>query len=408
MTVVKSGSPAANKLFNAALFTQAVRSNNMVGLLTDNTPQGIDSAKADPSKQTPRGAPIIRVTDLAKTKGDEVTMDLFHELRGRPTMGDKKLAGRSESITSSQFTAKINQGRHIVDSGGKMTQQRTMQDLQRVANSLLTPYYNKIADQITQVHLAGARGTDASTDWILPLATDSEFAELMVNPVTPPTFDRHFYANDATAIDNLDSSDKFTIADIDNLRLRLDEMANPMQPVRFTGDEAGEENPFFVLYVTPRQWFDISQTASAANLRALQSQALERSKGFKHPLFTGECWMWNNILIRKARRPITFAAGTSVTVSNNNADATTTTKTTTVNVDRAILLGAQALADMYGMSGKANEGGYHFSTHTEETDHGNALEHSIRWMNGKAKIRFRGVNGFITDHGVAVLDTARS
>ncbi len=30
-----------------------------------------------------------------------------------------KLAGRAESITSSQFTAKINQGRHVVDSGGK-------------------------------------------------------------------------------------------------------------------------------------------------------------------------------------------------------------------------------------------------------------------------------------------------
>src|SRR5690606_34254932 len=116
-----------------------------------------------------------------------------------PTMGDRKLAGRAESITSSQFTAKINQGRHVVDSGGKMTQQRTMHDLVRVANSMLSPYYMKLADQITHIQLAGARGTDVS-DWLVPLSSDDEFSEIVVNPVTPPTFDRHFYANDATSL----------------------------------------------------------------------------------------------------------------------------------------------------------------------------------------------------------------
>jgi N4-gp56 family major capsid protein len=408
MTVIKSGSTAANKLFNTALFVQATRGNNFTNLLTDVAPKSVDTKKIDPSKQTPSGAPIVRVTDLSKTKGDEVTMDLFHELRARPTMGDKKLAGRSESLTTSQFTAKINQGRHIVDSGGKMTQQRTMQDLVRVANAMLSPYYMKLADQITHVHLAGARGSDVSSDWLLPLSTDSEFQDIVVNSVTPPTFDRHFYANDATAISNIDSSDKLTLADIDRLRLALDEMANPIQPIKFSGDPMSEENPFYVLYVTPRQWFDFSQSTDAATLRTLQANSIARGSYFKSPIFTGESFLWNNILIKKARRPVTFAAGSSVSVCTNTANAATTNVTATVAVDRAILLGAQALADMYGMSGNANEGGYHFSTHTEKTDHENALEHSISWMNGKAKIRFEGANGFISDHGVMVLDTARS
>ena len=151
MTVIKSGSPAANKLFNVALFTQATRGNNMTSVLTDAAPKTIDKNKSDPSKQTRPGAPIVRVTDLAKTKGDEVTMDLYHELKGRPTMGDKKLIGRAESLTSAQFTAKINQGRHVVDSGGKMTQQRTMQDLVRIANDLLSPYCTKLFDEQTQM-----------------------------------------------------------------------------------------------------------------------------------------------------------------------------------------------------------------------------------------------------------------
>lgn len=407
MTVIKSGSPAANKIFNAALFTQATRGNNFTNLLTDKAPQVVDKNKADPTKQTSAGAPIVRVTDLSKTKGDEVTMDLFHELRGRPTMGDRKLSGRSESLTTSQFAAKINQGRHVVDSGGKMTQQRTMHDLVRVANAMLSPYYMKLADQITHIHLAGARGTDLS-DWLVPLVGDDEFQDILVNPVTPPTFDRHFYANDATSLDTLDSTDKFSLRDIDRMRLALDEMANPIQPIKFKDDPMSEENPFFVFYASPRQWFDFNQSTDAATLRTLQSNAIARGNYFKNPIFTGESFLWNNILIKKARRPITFATGTNVTVCTNSADAATTTKTVGVNVDRGILLGAQALADMYGMSGSSANGGYHFSTSTEKTDHGNAMEHAICWMNGKAKIRFKGVNGFISDHGVIVLDSARS
>ena len=407
MTVIKSGSTAANKIFNAALFSQVVRNNNFTNLLTDVAPKSIDKAKVDPSKQTPPGAPIVRVTDLAKTKGDEVTMDLYHQLSGRPTMGDRKLAGRSESLTSAQFTAKINQGRHVVDSGGKMTQQRTMQDLVRIANTLLAPYYSQLSDELTHIHLAGARGSDTN-GWLLPISTDSEFSELTVNAITPPTFDRHFYANDATALSNIDSTDKFSLKDVDKLRLALDEMANPMQPIRFQGDPMADDNPFFVLYVTPRQWFDVTQSTDGTTLRTLQSNALQRASNVKHPIFTGDAFLWNNILVRKARRPITFAANIAVPVSTNVPDATPSTSTPTVAVDRALLLGAQALADMYGMSGSADEGGYHFSTNTEKTDHGNALEHSIAWMNGKSKIRFRGKNGYITDHGVAVLDTARS
>lgn len=407
MTVIKSGSPAANRLFNAALFTQATRGNNLTSLLTDAAPKSIDNNKADPSKQTRPGAPIVRVTDLAKAKGDEVTMDLYHELKGRPTMGDKKLAGRAESLTSAQFTAKINQGRHIVDSGGKMTQQRTMQNLVKIANDLLRPYYSKLSDEISTIHLAGARGDDTS-GWLVPAANDEEFAEIMVNTVTPPTFDRHFYANDATALSNLDSTDKFRLADVERLRLALDEMVNPLQPIRFSGDSASEDNPFYILLVTPRQWYDMKASADGAMVNTLQSNALQRAQMFKSPIFTGEALLWNNILIRKARRPITFNAGSSVSVCTNSANAATTNVTAAVKTDRAILLGAQALADMYGQSGNAAEGGYHFSTHTEKTDHGNALEHSICWMNGKAKIRFKDADGRINDHGVMVLDTARS
>ncbi len=162
------------------------------------------------------------------------------------------------------------------------------------------------------------------------------------------------------------------------------------------------------MYITPRQWFDFSQSTDAAALRQLQANAIARGNYFKNPIFTGESFLWNNILIKKRIAQVTSLLALAFPCALTGDDAATTNVTAAVATDRAILLGAQALADMSGMSGNAGDGGYHFSTHTEKTDHGNALEHSICWMNGKAKIRFKGVNGKISDHGVMVLDTARS
>lgn len=411
-TVVKSGSPAANRFFNVGLFTEVTKNNTFTNTLTDaEIPKTVAKDKKKGVSQTSRGAPVVRVTDLSKSKGEEVTMDLFHELRGLPTMGDRKLEGRGESITSSQFSLKINQGRHMVDSGGKMSQQRTLHDLVMVANSLLSPYYNALDDQLSQIHLAGARG-DMTADWIVPAASHPEFAEIAVNPVTPPTYDRHFYAADATALTNLEATDTFNLKEVEKLKLLIDEMPNPLQPVRFEGDQAADDEPFYVLYVTPRQWYDfrVSTDANfgAQALQRMQADALTRASMFNHPIFKGGAVLWNNILIKKMARSVRFNAGSSVLVSQNNADATTTSVTAAVRTERAILLGAQALANAYGMAGSATKGGYHFSMNTEETDHGNAKEHSIAWMQGKAKIRFRDSNGRINDHGVAVLDTAVS
>jgi hypothetical protein len=64
-------------------------------------------------------------------------------------------------------------------------------------------------DQIKLVHMAGARGSQYTPDWAVPLASDPEFGDIMVNVdasnrVAPPTYDKHFYAGDATSLATLD------------------------------------------------------------------------------------------------------------------------------------------------------------------------------------------------------------
>jgi hypothetical protein len=245
------------------------------------------------------------------------------------------------------------------------------------------------------------------TDTILPLAADPEFADIMVNPVTPPTWDRHFYGGDATALDNIDAADLFDLTCVDNLALSLDEMAAPMQHLALAGDEMASESPFFILNVSPRQWHDFLTSTSGKDWQTLTAAAMKRSAGFKHTVFKGDVAMWRNILVRKMWRPVRMAAGSNVSVCTNTDNAGTTTKTTGVAVDRAILLGGQALASAYGQSGTKGVGSY-FSMHNEKTDHGNSSETSIAWMNGKAKIRFKDKNGRINDHGAMVIDTAIS
>ena len=137
----------------------------------------------------------------------------------------------------------------------------------------------------------------------------------------------------------------------------------------------------------------------------MAAAAINRSKGFNHPIFKGDTAMWRNILVRQySGMPVRFNSGSNVTVCNNDKDATTKIVTTTTMVDRAVLLGGQAIANAYG----SGEWGSPFQQHTEKVDHGNTTETSIRWINGLKKIRFRGKDGYVQDFGTICVDTAVS
>ncbi|MGL4507510.1 MAG: DUF4043 family protein [Aeromonas sobria] len=401
MTQVTSAQ--ANKILQVALFTSAHRSHSLVNMLTEEAPKG---AKVNGGKQTSAGAPVVRITDLTKNAGTEVDMQLFHQLSGRPTMGDKKIAGRLESLAFADFGLTINQTRHGVDAGGKMSQKRTKHDLIKTARTLLGDgYYARLTDQRGFVQLAGARGDYAATYIILPLADDPEFAEIMVNKITAPTYDRHFFGGDATSFEGIDAADRFNLGCVDNMSLFLDEMANPIQPIRMVSDPSGGE-PLYVLYVTPRQWNDFYTSSSGKDWNAMLAATMERGKGWNHPIFKGQGAMWRGILVKSYKgMPVRFNQGSRVKVCGaNSVDGVEVDKVAGTSIDRAILLGGQALANAFG----SGEQGSSFGMFEEKTDHGNATELSIRWVSGLQKIRFKQKNGNLQDHGCMALDTAVS
>jgi len=401
-TVVPIGSATAKKVYSVATFHDSLRKATFRRNLTGPAPTQ-SSAERKAKGQTSPDYPFVRVTDLRRTMGYNVSVDMFNIITGKPVMGDRKLSGRMMSLSSSSMDIRIDQYRGGVDQGGRMTQQRTVHNLRTMARAQLSGWGGRCEDQLMLVHAAGARGYDTAHDWVVPLQSDPEFSEICVNPVLPPTPNRRLFGGNATGAADIDSTDKLTLDVIDAIRVTIEEMAFPMQPVRFPGDPAVDEQPLYVLYVTPRQWHDLQTATAGQNWRNFLAQAYERARGWSHPLFTGTPGMWNGILVKKTFRPITFPAGELVEESDASGIVTTTAANATFH--RAVLLGAQAVAEVYGRHG---ESGYHANYHEEMTDHGNTVEQSLGFMGGKSKLRFTNSSDELTDHGVIAVDCAVS
>lgn len=406
-TVIPVGSPLARKVYSVGLFSRVQQAPGFMNLLSGPMPkEGEFGAKA--KGQTGSGYPIVKTGDLAKGAGDAISIDLFNILQGKPTMGDKKIAGRMMGLTNSSMDVRINQTRGGVDSGGRMTQKRTVHDLRKISMTGLQAWMTRLEDQISLVHLAGARGFQQTTDWVVPLASDPEFGDIMINTVKAPTKNRQYYANDATTPSDIGTNDALTLQDVSRIVSSLQESVVPLQTINIDSDEAAWNGQLWCMFVTERQWLYLKSRTGQTQWNEAVKYAFERKnaqgKG-KHPLFdTMETIMWEGMLIKRMHRyACRFTAGSPVIVDTGGTDGGTYTESTVtaaVDTDRAIILGAQALAKAYGMSGSD----YYYDWSEEKVDHGNSVETVASMMGGSAKVRFR-IDNVDTDHGVAVIDS---
>lgn len=406
-TNIPVGSALARKIYSVGLFTRVQHSPGFMNLLAGEMPkEGSFAAKT--KGQTSPDYPIVKAGDLAKGAGDTVSIDLFNILQGKPVMGDTRISGRMMQLTYSSMDVKIDQVRGGADSGGRMTQKRTVHNLRNISMAGLQAWMQRLEDQTALVHLAGARGSQATSDWVVPLASDSDFSSIMVNGVKAPTKNRYFAANDATDPSNIGSNDALTLQDIDRIVAQLRESPVVMQSVKIKGDDRAWNDPLWVMFVTERQWLYLQSRTGQTTWRTAVQNAFERkSGGMKHPLFDAyETIMWNGVLIKRMNRyAIRFNAGDVVKHDSGGADGGTYTEedktvASNITVDRAIIVGAQALAKAYGKSASD----YFYDWSEEEVDHGNSIETVCAAMTGTGKIRFK-IDGADTDFGVAVVDS---
>jgi len=422
-TQVPVGSALARKIWGAYLFTATQRQPTLMKNLQGPAPSQAD-AEAKMKGQTSPDMPIVRVTDLSKTQGDAISLDLFNIIGGKPIMGDRMAEGKGEPLTFSSMDVKIDLTTKVVDAGGKMTQQRTLHNLRGVAMANLMGYMPRLETQICMVHLAGGRGSQAGMDWVVPLASDPDYAEILINTVKAPTYNRHFVANSTgitqggLQVASIASTDTLRLEHLDLLRALIDDAEVKLQPIRIADDPAAADEPLYLLLVSGRQWQTILTNTSNLVWRTFLQNAWQRkSYGSKHPLFTGEPGIWNGILVKKIDRAIRMLPSESyqyVAVANRYTAAETAGVVTAglgagKAVDRAMLLGAQALGTVYGRNQSSD---YYYSWKERLYNFERNLEVAGEAMGGKSKIRFSYPDGAgnnePTDHGVYAFDTAVS
>lgn len=412
------GDPSAQIEQAAGLFATHTQRNTTMNRLTGKMPKGEAGAEATLRKQTSQHMPIVRCQDLTKSRGDEVTFHLLNPVGAKPIMGSKQAEGRGVAMKLSEDRLRVNQARFPVDLGDVMTQIRSPADFRRLGRPVAQGLADKYVDQTLLAHMAGARGFHDNIEWVVPTTADADFADIMVNPVKAPTKNRHFICDGGNGIKpftvnagevDLQTADLMKMDTIDGLRTYMEQIALPPPAVKFEGDKMAEDSPLRVLMVSPAQYSTFSTDPS---FRQLQASAMARAtQAGQHPLFMGDAGLWNGVLIVKMPKPIRFYAGDTIKYCADFASETESSCIvpagfgTTHAVDRAILLGGQAIAEAWASSEKSK---LPFFWSEKELDHGDKAELLLGLIRGVSKIRFEVDHGNgkqITDYGASVLDT---
>lgn len=422
-TNVATGSNLALTQYSVAATAQIIRAPGNLNSLTGPAPKLAD-IESTLKLQTDPGMPFVRVTDLGELKGDKVTVDAFDVVGGKPIMGDRNAEGRGQKLSSSSFDGKIDLATFNVDAGGKMSRQRTRHDLRRIAKAEISAYFPRMVWQRALVHTAGARGSQAGVSWDVPLSTDADYADIMINTVKAPTYNRHLVVNAGSLtrgglqLASLATTDLWKLSVLDDLAFFLDSQETRLAPPRITGDKQAHDAPLKGILMLPPGSYnslitDISSTTS--NLRAYQAAVTERAKhAGESALFRGEVGIWRDILVKKIDYSILHNASDSynyITVANRlteteTAGTVSASLSTTHVAERSILLGAQALARMEGASNSGVQAAIIENTYNA----GRNYEYLGEFMGGETKFRFQmpNTNGDkeYTDYGVYAIDAA--
>lgn len=418
-TTVGAGSPNAQHVQAAGLFFQSMQRNGVLNSMAGKVPRGEAGVAEGLRKQSTTDMPIVRCEDLSRGKGDEVEFHFVQPVNAYPIMGNEIAEGKGVGINLDNTRVRVNQVRFPVDLGNAMTDIRSPVEFRKIGRPIAQSLIDSYQDQVTLTHLAGARGFHNNSEWRIPTADHPKFAEMAVNPVKAPSKNRHFIADgdaikpfalSSTDVD-LAATDLLTMDTVDSIRTVIESIALPPPAIKLPEDKMASDSPLRCLLVSPAQYHSF---AADPNFRQFQASALARaSKAGNHPLFAGEVGLWNGILISKMAKPIRFYAGDKIkycaahdSETESNALVPTSFGTTHA-VDRALLLGGQALAQAFG---KSKHGGMPFFWKEKSFDHDDKDELLIGAILGMMKLRWLVEQGdgtsHYTDHGVIAIDTA--
>lgn len=200
----------------------------------------------------------------------------------------------------------INQLRHAVRVGGRMSEQRVPFSIREEARLGLQDWWADRIDTWFFNQLAG--NTDAS---------DTRFTGN--NTVTAPSSSNLFVCGPLAALHDTEASLSATtthavkLSDIDRAVAKAKTGANgaipPLRPVRISGSS------YYVLFIHPFQTYQLRTDTGTNNWADIQKAALQGGDITKSKIFTGAIGMHNNVIIHESDRvpvpPTTVTSNTS-------------------------------------------------------------------------------------------------
>jgi N4-gp56 family major capsid protein len=303
--------------------------------------------------------------ETSKGAGDRVTVTLRMQLTGDGVQGDATLEGNEEPLTTYTDNLLVDQLRHGVRSGGKMTQQRIPWSIREESMMGLKDWWAGRIDQSFFNQVAGYTPQ-----------TDVRYTGM--NAVLGPDANHIARLNAKTADENLAAGDEMSLALIDKLvesaKLGSTTGVGPVvRPVNVDGEDR------YVVVMHTKQVTQLRTNVNAGQWLDIQKAAMTGDGSERNPIMTGALGMYNGAVLHESTR------------IPNGVNSTTGVPVATAR--RSVLMGAQACAIGFG-EGQSFKS---FDWNEELFDYGNQLGVEAGVIHGIKKLRFNA-----QDFGVIV------
>lgn len=234
------------------------------------------------------------VDDTSKGPGDRVRVTLRMLLSGDGVQGDGTQEGNEEKLTTYTDDLVINQLRHAVRSGGKMSEQRIPFSVREEARLALVDWWADRLDASFMNQLAGNTGQ-----------TDTKFTGN--NSTTAPDTNHIVYAGSQSSEASLTASDVFSITLIDACVEKAKTLTPQVRPIKYQGGE------YHIMFLHPYQVYDLRTNATAGEVTWYDAQKARiqgGQTGMENPIFSGALGVYNGVILHESTRVPSVTANT--------------------------------------------------------------------------------------------------
>ena len=262
---------------------------------------------------------VIQIqNDTSKGPGDRVRCTLRMLLSGAGIEGDGTLEGNEEALTTYTDDVVVNQLRHAVRSGGKMSEQRIPFSVREEARMGLADWWS---DRIDSALFNQMTGNVAQSDTRYTghnSATHHSDTDHYINAGGLSTTDGSISAS---------ATQSFDLTLIDQALVKAKTISPQIRPIMVGGEEK------YVLFMHPYQVKKMRTNTNTGQWLDIQKALLQGNGSKASPIFNGALGEYNGVVLHESTRI---------------PDGTDASGTQNANVKRAVFCGAQAASVAFG------------------------------------------------------------